>query len=136
MTRMPLSRCLLKFTRRQQQLRTQLAVSTMQEYFHGTQQKLTKKLTPAELFKNDELMPDVNVSLNEGRGEAKNSCEEEASGSTQVESKSPEKEIKALGSGDGKNRVVTTINLDGLINEIVIDHLRWSQISNGPTWQW
>ena len=45
----------------------------MQEYFHGTQQKLA----PAELVKKDEPMPDVNASLNEGRGEAKNSYEEE-----------------------------------------------------------
>ena len=89
-----------------------------------------KKLAPAELFKKDEPMPDVNASLNEGRGEDENSHEEEASGSTQVESKSPEKEIEASGFGDGKNRVVTTINPDGLINEIVID----SEISNGLTW--
>ena len=41
-----------------------------------------KNLAPAELFKKDELMPDVNASLNEGRGEAKNSREEEANGLT------------------------------------------------------
>ena len=70
-------------------------------------------------------MPDINVSLNEGRGEDENSHEEEASDSTQAESKSPEKEIKASGSGDGKNRVVTTINPDGLINEIVIDRVKY-----------
>ena len=39
-----------------------------------------KKLAPVELLKKDEPIPDINVSLNEGRGEAKNSCEEEASG--------------------------------------------------------
>ena len=61
-------------------------------------------------------MPDINASFNEGRGEDENSCEEEASGSTQAESKSPEKGIEISGSGDGKNRIVTTINLDGLIN--------------------
>ena len=66
---------------------------------------------PVELFKKiDELMPDVNTSLNEGGGEEENTCEEEASGSTEVESKSPEKEIENLGSGEGKYRVVTTIN--------------------------
>ena len=48
-----------------------------------------KKLTPAKLFKKDEPMPDINASLNEGRGEAENSCEEEASGLTQTESMSP-----------------------------------------------
>ena len=84
-----------------------------------------KKLTPAKLFKKDEMMPDVNASLIEGRGEAKNSREEEASGSTQAESKFPEKENEAAGSGDGKNRVVMTINLDGLINEIVIDGVKY-----------
>ena len=30
-----------------------------------------KKLAPAELFKKDEPMPDVNASLNKGRGEDK-----------------------------------------------------------------
>ena len=65
------------------------------------------------------------MSLNEDRGEAKNSREEEASGLTQAESKSPENEIKALGSSDGKNRVVTTINLEGFINEIVIDGVKY-----------
>ena len=70
-------------------------------------------------------MPDVNASLNEGRGEAKNSREEEARGSTQVESKSPEKQSEASGSGDGKNRVVMTINLEGFINEIVIDGVKY-----------
>ena len=43
-----------------------------------------KKLTPAELFKKDEPMPDVNASLNEGRGEAGNSHEEEARDLTQA----------------------------------------------------
>ena len=75
-----------------------------------------KKLTPAELFKKDEPMAGVNASLIEGRGEAKNNHEEEASGSTQAKSRSPEKENEASGSSDGKNRVVMTINLDGLIN--------------------
>ena len=84
-----------------------------------------KKLAPAELFKKDEPMPDINASLNEGRGEEENTHKEEASGSTQAESKSPEKEIEASGSGDEKNRVVTTINLDGLINEIVIDGVKY-----------
>ena len=76
-------------------------------------------------------MPDINASLNEGR-EEENTHEEEASGLTEAESKSLEKEIKASGSGDGKKRVVTMINPDWLINEIVID----SEISNGPDWQW
>ena len=75
-------------------------------------------------------MPDVNVSLNEGRGEAKNSLEE-ARGLTQAGSKSPEKQSEVSGSGDGKNRVVMTINPEGLINEIVIDR---SQISNDHAW--
>ena len=62
-----------------------------------------KKLTPAELFKKDDPIPDINTSVNEGKGEAKNHHEEEASGSTQAEQKSPEKEIEALGSSDGNN---------------------------------
>ena len=90
-----------------------------------------KKLAPAELFKKDEPMPDVNVSLIEGRGEAKNSCEEEASGSTQAESKSPAKENEALESGDRNNRVVMTINPDGLINEIVIDGVKYQMVLLG-----
>ena len=45
-----------------------------------------KKLAPAELFKKDKPMPDVSVSLNEGRGEEENTREEEASGLTQAES--------------------------------------------------
>ena len=48
-------------------------------------------------------MPDINASLNEGRGEEENTHEKEASGLTQAESKSPEKEIKASGSSDRKN---------------------------------
>ena len=102
------------------------------EIFPWDQTKVDdKKFAPAKLFKKDKLMPDVNTSLNEGRGEAENSREEEASGSTQAEYKSPEKEIKALGSGDGKNRVVTTINLDGLINEIVIDRVKYQMVPLG-----
>ena len=89
-----------------------------------------KKLAPTELFKKEEPTPDVNASLNEGREEAKNSHEEEARGSTQVASKLPEKQSEASGSSDGKNRVVMTINLEGLIR----NYNRWSQISNGPTW--
>ena len=76
-------------------------------------------------------MPDVNVSLNEGSGEKGNTHEEEASGLTHMKSKSPEKEIEALGSGDGKNRVVTTINLDELINEIVIDGVKYQMVPLG-----
>ena len=76
-------------------------------------------------------MPDINVSINEGRGEAENSHEEEASGLTRVESKSPEKEIEASGSGDGKNRVITTINPDGLINETVIDGVKYRMVLLG-----
>ena len=87
-----------------------------------------KKLTPAELFKKGDPIPDINMSVNEGKGEAKNRCEEEGGGSTQAEQKLPEKEIKALGSGDGNNRVVTTINPDGLINEIVIDGVKYQMV--------
>ena len=90
-----------------------------------------KKLTPAEVFKKDNLMPDVNVSLNEGRGEAKNSHEEEAWGFTQAESKSPERQSKASGSSDGKNRVVTTINLEWLINKIVLDGVKYRMVLLG-----
>ena len=76
-------------------------------------------------------MPDVNVSLYEGRGEEENTCEEEANGLTEAESKSPEKEIKALESGDGKNRVVTTINPDGLINKTVSDGVKYQMVLLG-----
>ena len=111
-------------------MRIQLAVSGTLESIHGTKVN-DKKLAPAKLFKKDEPMPDVNVSLNEDRGEEENTCEEEASGLTQAESKSPEKEIEASGSGDRKNRVVTTINLDGLINEIVIDRVKYQMVPLG-----
>ena len=84
-----------------------------------------KKLTPAELFKKDDPIPDVNTSVNEGKGEAKNCHEEEASGSTQAEQKLPEKETEASGSSDRNNRVMMTINPDGLINEIVIDGVKY-----------
>ena len=84
-----------------------------------------KNLVPAELFKKEDPMPDINVSLNKGRGDEKNTHQEEASGLTGAESQSPEKEIKASGSGVRKNRVVTTINPDGLINEIVIDGVKY-----------
>ena len=90
-----------------------------------------KKLTPAELFKKDEPMPDVNTSVNEGRGEAKKSLDQEVSGLTQAESKLPEKENEALGSGDGKNRVVMTINPEGMINEIVIDGVKYRMVPLG-----
>ena len=79
------------------------------------------------MFKKDDPIPDINTSVNEGKGEAKNHREEETSGSTQAEQKSPEKEIEASGSSDGNNRVMMTINPDGLINEIVIDgaNIKW-----------
>ena len=80
---------------------------------------------PTELFKKDRPIPDVNTSINEGRGEEENTCEEEASGLSQAESKFPEKEIKVSGSSDGKKRVVNTINLDELINEIVLDGVKY-----------
>ena len=63
-----------------------------------------KKLVPAELFKND-LMPNVNVTVNEGQGDEENT-QEEANGSREVESeqaKSPEKGIESSSSGDGNN---------------------------------
>ena len=53
------------------------------------------------------------------------------SGSTQAESKSPEKENEASRSGDGKNRVVTTINPEGMINEIVIDGVKYRIVPLG-----
>ena len=90
-----------------------------------------KKLTPAELFKKDDPIPYVNTSVNEGKGEAKNHYEEEASGLTQAEQKSPEKEIEALGSGDGNNRVMMTINPNGLINETVIDRVKYRMVPLG-----
>ena len=90
-----------------------------------------KKLAPAELFKKDKPMPDINASLNEVRGEAENSREEEARGLTQAESKSPEKQSEASGSGDRKNRVVMTINPEGLINEIVIDRVKYQMVPLG-----
>ena len=90
-----------------------------------------KKFAPSEFFKKDELMPDVNMSVNEARGEAKKNLDKEVSGSTQAESKSPEKENEALGSGDGKNRVVMTINPEGMINEIVIDGVKYRMVPLG-----
>ena len=90
-----------------------------------------KKLTPSELFKKDKLMPDINMSVNEARGEAEKSLDKEASGLTKAESKSPEKENEALGSGDGKNRVVMTINPEGMINEIVIDGVKYRMVPLG-----
>ena len=90
-----------------------------------------KKLAPAELFKKDEPIPDVNMSVDEGKGEDKNHHEEEGNGSTQAEQKSPEKEIEASGSGDGNSRVVTTINPEGLINEIVIDGVKYRMVPLG-----
>ena len=74
-------------------------------------------------------MPDINASLNEGRAEAKNSCEEEAKGLTQSPSRWRNK-VKH-GSGDGKNKVVMTINLEGLINEIVIDRVKCQMVPLG-----
>ena len=76
-------------------------------------------------------MPDINVSLNGGRGEAKNSREEDARGLTQAEFKLPEKQSKASGSGDGKNRVVMTINPEGLIKKIVIDRVKYRMVLLG-----
>ena len=90
-----------------------------------------KKLAPAELFKKDDPIPDINTSVNEGKGEAKNYCEEEGSGSTQAEQKLPEKEIEASGSSDGNNRVMMTINPDGLINKIVIDGVKYQMVPLG-----
>ena len=43
-----------------------------------------KKLTPAELFKKDDPIPDINTSVNEAK-EAKHYHEEEGSGLTQAE---------------------------------------------------
>ena len=90
-----------------------------------------KKCAPSELFKKDELMPDINTSVNEARGEAEKSLDKVASDSTQAESKLPEKENEASGSGDGKNRVVTTINPEGMINEIVIDGVKYRMVPLG-----
>ena len=90
-----------------------------------------KKLTSSELFKKDELMLDINTSVNEARGEAKKSLDEEESGLTQAESKSPEKENEASGSGDWTNRVVMTINPEGMINEIVIDGVKYRMVLLG-----
>ena len=90
-----------------------------------------KKLTPSELFKKDKPMPDVNMSVNEARGKAEKSLDKEVSGSTQAESKSPEKENEASGSGDGKNRVVMTINPEGMINGIVIDGVKYRMVPLG-----
>ena len=90
-----------------------------------------KKLAPAELFKKDDPIPDVNTSVNEGKGEAKNHCEEEGSGSTQAEQKLPEKEIKASGSCNRNNKVMMTTNPDGLINEIVIDGVKYQMVLLG-----
>ena len=73
-------------------------------------------------------MPDINKSVNEARGEAKKSLEE-ASGLTQAEL--PEKENEASRSSDGKNRVVTTINPEGMINEIVIDGVKYRMVALG-----
>ena len=70
----------------------QLVVSGIPEFIRGTQPKLSCQLVPAELFKKEDPMPDVNASLNEGKGHEENTHQEGASGSTEAEFKSPEKE--------------------------------------------